>query len=33
VAVLRERFGLDVPEMADKWPQIAARHEELFGGG
>jgi N-hydroxyarylamine O-acetyltransferase len=32
VALLRDRFGLDVPEIADKWPQIAARHMELFGG-
>lgn len=29
--VLRERFGLDVPEVADRWPAIAARHRELFG--
>ncbi len=31
VTVLADRFGLDVPEVADKWPLIAARHEELFG--
>lgn len=32
VALLRARFGLDVPEIAAKWPLVAARHEELFGG-
>ena len=31
VELLRARFGLDVPEIADKWPRIVARHEELFG--
>jgi N-hydroxyarylamine O-acetyltransferase len=31
VSLLRARFGLDVPEVADKWPQVAARHEQLFG--
>jgi N-hydroxyarylamine O-acetyltransferase len=31
VAVLADRFGLDVPEVADKWPVIVARHSELFG--
>jgi N-hydroxyarylamine O-acetyltransferase len=33
VAVLSERFGLDVPQVADKWPAIEARHRELFGVG
>lgn len=33
VTVLRERFGLEVPEVADRWPQVVARHEELFGAG
>jgi N-hydroxyarylamine O-acetyltransferase len=31
VAVLSDRFGLDVPEVADRWPQIVARHEDLLG--
>jgi N-hydroxyarylamine O-acetyltransferase len=31
VELLRARFGLDVPEIADKWPAVVARHEELFG--
>ena len=31
VALLRDRFGLDVVEIAVKWPLIVARHEELFG--
>lgn len=31
VAVLKDRFDLEVPEIADKWPRIAARHQELFG--
>ncbi len=31
VACLRDRFGLDVPEVASIWPRIVARHEELFG--
>ena len=31
VMVLRERFGLDVPEVADRWPAIAARQRELYG--
>lgn len=31
VATLRERFGLDVPEVATLWPGICARHEALFG--
>jgi len=33
VTVLKDRFGLDVPEAADRWSQVVARHEELFGGG
>ena len=33
VDLLRDRFRLDVPEIADKWPQVVARHEELFGSG
>ena len=28
---LSAEFGLDVPEIADLWPRICARHEELFG--
>lgn len=28
---LSDRFGLDVPEVAGLWDQIAARHEEIFG--
>lgn len=31
VALLHSRFGLDVPGVAEKWPAITARHEELFG--
>lgn len=31
VAVLRDHFRLDVPEVADFWPRIEARHQELFG--
>ncbi len=31
VRVLSREFGLDVPEAADLWPRIVARHEELFG--
>jgi len=31
VELLHSRFDLDVPEVAERWPQIAARHEELFG--
>ena len=30
VAVLRDRFGLDVPQVADVWGAIAARHAALF---
>ncbi len=31
VSVLRNEFRLDVREVADLWPRITARHEELFG--
>jgi N-hydroxyarylamine O-acetyltransferase len=31
VALLRERFDLNVPEAASLWPAICARHEALFG--
>lgn len=31
VETLREVFLLDVPEAADLWPAIEARHEALFG--
>jgi N-hydroxyarylamine O-acetyltransferase len=31
VATLRERFALDVPEIATCWPTIQARHEAVFG--
>lgn len=30
LSVLDEVFGLDVPAIADVWPRIEARHEELF---
>jgi len=33
VDLLRSRFDLDVPEIAERWPAIVARHEELFGAG
>ncbi len=29
VVTLRSHFGLDLPEVADLWPKIAARHEEI----
>lgn len=29
--ILKDRFGLDVPEVAGLWDKIAARHEVLFG--
>lgn len=29
VATLTDQFGLDVPEVAELWPRIAARHEEI----
>ena len=31
VSTLINRFRLDVPKIADLWPAIVARHEELFG--
>ncbi|MBF9150552.1 arylamine N-acetyltransferase family protein [Novosphingobium jiangmenense] len=31
VEILRDLFLLDVPEAADLWPAIEARHEALFG--
>jgi N-hydroxyarylamine O-acetyltransferase len=31
VAVLRDDFGLDVPEIATRWPVIVERHGALFG--
>lgn len=31
VAVLAREFGLDLPEAADLWPAICAKHEALFG--
>jgi len=31
VSVLTSEFHLDVREIADLWPRITARHEELFG--
>ena len=30
VTVLRERFGLDLPEAAGLWGKVCARHAELF---
>jgi N-hydroxyarylamine O-acetyltransferase len=30
-AVVSDTFGLAVPEVADLWPQICARHAALFG--
>jgi N-hydroxyarylamine O-acetyltransferase len=30
VATLASEFGLDLPEVADLWPRIAARHEEIL---
>jgi N-hydroxyarylamine O-acetyltransferase len=30
VGVLREDFSLDVPEVADLWPRVVARHEEVM---
>lgn len=30
VTVLHEKFGLDVPGIAVRWPAIVARHAELF---
>jgi len=31
VSILANEFRLDVHDVADLWPRIAARHEELFG--
>jgi len=31
VHTLQSEFGLDVPEIADAWPRIVARHDALFG--
>ncbi|MDJ0940382.1 MAG: arylamine N-acetyltransferase [Woeseiaceae bacterium] len=31
VTTLAELFGIDVPEVADLWPRIVARHREVFG--
>jgi N-hydroxyarylamine O-acetyltransferase len=31
VATLRDSFDLDVPEAANLWPAVCARHETLFG--
>jgi arylamine N-acetyltransferase len=31
VEALTARFGIQLPQAADLWPQIARRHEELFG--
>lgn len=30
VAVLRDDFGLDVPDVASLWPRVAGRHEARF---
>jgi len=30
VALLRREFELDLPEAADIWPRVVARHDELF---
>ena len=30
VAVLLEHFGLDVPETEELWPEISARHKQIF---
>jgi hypothetical protein len=30
VATLRDVFGLNVPEVADLWPKVVARHEEIL---
>jgi N-hydroxyarylamine O-acetyltransferase len=32
VAVLREKFALDVPEAVRLWPDVCARHEAVFAG-
>ena len=31
VCCLKQQFGIDLPDAASLWPQVAARHEELFG--
>lgn len=31
VDVLRDQFGIDLPEAAGLWPRIVARHEAVFG--
>jgi arylamine N-acetyltransferase len=31
VSCLKQQFGIDHPDAASLWPQIAARHSELFG--
>lgn len=31
VETIRDRFDLDVPEVANCWPTICARHEAIFG--
>ena len=30
VACLRDDFGLDVPEIADLWPKVMARHDQVM---
>ena len=30
VSVLRDTFSLDVPEVAELWPRIELRHEEVM---
>jgi N-hydroxyarylamine O-acetyltransferase len=32
VSVLRNDFTLDIPEAADLWPAIVARHEQVLAG-
>jgi N-hydroxyarylamine O-acetyltransferase len=32
VTALHEQFGLDVPQAAELWPKVVARHEEIFPG-
>ena len=31
VETIRDRFGLDMPEIAERWEAICARHDALFG--
>ncbi|MEK7265377.1 MAG: arylamine N-acetyltransferase [Pseudomonadota bacterium] len=33
VGALKNIFGIELPDAARLWPQICARHEELFSGG